>query len=84
MLPSYHPYCDKWQVVVSSEERGGGACPLITTPTMCARCSRYLLPHLSAQNASSLLDAGLSYYEDKLDPYLKRTKSPGCPQVSST
>ena len=57
---------------------------LITTPIVCARCSRYLLPHLSAQNASSLLDAGLSYYEDKLDPYLKRTKSPGCPQVSST
>ena len=50
---------------------------------MICRCSRYLLPHLSAQNASSLLDAGLSYYENKLDPYLKHTKSPGCPQVSS-
>jgi uncharacterized protein YchJ len=47
------------------------------------RCSRYLLPHLSAQNASSLLDAGLSFYENKLDPYLKHTKSPGCPQVRS-
>ena len=57
---------------------------LITSPAVCARCSRYLLPHLSAQNASSLLDAGLSYYEDKLDPYLKHTKSKGCPQVSST
>ena len=53
-------------------------------PYHVCRCSRYLLPHLSAQNASSLLDAGLSYYEDKLDPYLKYTKSPGCPQVSST
>jgi uncharacterized protein YchJ len=52
-------------------------------PYHVCRCSRYLLPHLSAQNASSLLDAGLSYYENKLDPYLKHTKSPGCPQVRS-
>ncbi len=63
------------------EERGASA---HYHPYHVCRCSRYLLPHLSAQNASSLLDAGLSYYEDKLDPYLKRTKSPGCPQVSST
>lgn len=45
------------------------------------RCSRYLLPHLSAQNASSLLDAGLSFYEAHLDPYLKQRKSAGCPQT---
>lgn len=41
------------------------------------RCSRYLIPHLSYQNASALLDAGLSFYEDRLDPYLKQAKCPG-------
>lgn len=36
------------------------------------RCSRYLLSHLSAQSASPLLDVGLTWYEPRLDLYLRQ------------
>lgn len=36
------------------------------------RCSRYLLSHLSAQSASRLLDVGLTWYEPRLDLYLRQ------------
>ena len=39
------------------------------------RCSRYLLSHLSAQSASPLLDVGLTWYEPRLDLYLRQEAS---------
>jgi len=39
------------------------------------RCSRYLLTHLTAQNTSELLDAGLTSYEPTHDPYLRSLRS---------